>query len=170
MYIYLIQRQNNFISVLESYLLFARTSQSERQRISAIFNHIDHNHDGQIEISELIDAYKLHYPSYTSTADIEHIVKKIDKDKSGKISFAEFTSALVAKEKIFVREAVEEAFDYFDQDRTGFIEKQELVDLLGETELAEVEELMRELDLDKDQKVSREEFLGYLTEKGCLYN
>ena len=49
-------------------MLFARTSQAERQRISTIFKQIDKNSDGEIEISELVDAYKEYYPSETCEA------------------------------------------------------------------------------------------------------
>ena len=76
---------------------------------------------------------------------------------------------MVARDKIFVREAVDEAFDFFDKDKTGFIEREELMSLLKGTEMKEIEDLLVELDVDNDSRISREEFMRYLIEKGCLY-
>lgn len=33
---------------------------------------------------------------------------------------------MINREKLFVKDALEEAFDYFDTDKTGYIEKNEL--------------------------------------------
>ena len=53
--------------------------------------------------------------------DIEFILSKIDKDQSGRISLNEFTTAMVDKSKLWARSALEEAFDYFDTNKTGYI-------------------------------------------------
>jgi Ca2+-binding EF-hand superfamily protein len=68
-----IQRQNNLISVLESYLIFSKVSQEERKRISQVFKQIDKNCDGEIEKTELIQAFKDHYPDATQGHTLEEI-------------------------------------------------------------------------------------------------
>ena len=52
------QRENNLISVLESYLIFSKVSPEERKRINLLFKQLDRNNDGFIEKNELIQAYK----------------------------------------------------------------------------------------------------------------
>jgi Ca2+-binding EF-hand superfamily protein len=53
--------------------------------------------------------------------ELEYIVSKIDKNKSGKIDLSEFTAAIYDKRKLFVKDYLDEAFDYFDNDGTGCI-------------------------------------------------
>lgn len=43
----------------------------------------------------------------------------MDKNKSGKIDFNEFITAMCDKRSLFQLQALEEAFDYFDQDKSG---------------------------------------------------
>ena len=81
----------------------------------------------------------------------------------------EFTSAMIAKEKLWAKNALEEAFDYFDTDKTGYIEMNELASILSGSENEEIETLFKELDEDRDNKISKEEFIQYLLQQGCLF-
>jgi Ca2+-binding EF-hand superfamily protein len=42
------------------------------------------------------------------------------------------------KDKIYMKESLNEAFEYFDKDHTGYIEIDELKVIMGEGEQAEV--------------------------------
>ncbi len=42
------------------------------------------------------------------------------------------------KDKIYMKESLNEAFEYFDKDHTGYIEIDELKVIMGESEQAEV--------------------------------
>jgi Ca2+-binding EF-hand superfamily protein len=52
---------------------------------------------------------------------VRHILNKLDKDNSGSINFNEFASAVASKEKLWAKESLSDAFDYFDTDKTGYI-------------------------------------------------
>ena len=47
----------------------------------------------------------------------------MDKNKSGKIDFNEFITAMCDRRMLFQRQALEEAFDYFDRDGSGEISR-----------------------------------------------
>jgi Ca2+-binding EF-hand superfamily protein len=49
-------------------------------------------------------------------------VRSIDINDSGKIDFNEFIIAMYDRRKLYMRESLAEAFEYFDVDHTGFIE------------------------------------------------
>jgi Ca2+-binding EF-hand superfamily protein len=59
------QRGNNLISVIESYISMKKVSQEERERLASIFNEIDKDGNGMIDIAELIEIYKQHASSCT---------------------------------------------------------------------------------------------------------
>ena len=69
---------------------------------------------------------------------------------------------MIAKEKLWARNGLEEAFDYFDTDKTGFIERNELASILAGSANGEIEQLFSELDADRDNKISKKEFIQYL--------
>jgi calcium-dependent protein kinase len=62
-------------------------------------------------------------------------MSKLDKDKSGRIDLNEFTSAMIDRQSLFVKDSLLEAFDYFDSDKTGFIERKELEVLMQGCEI-----------------------------------
>lgn len=59
----------------------------------------------------------------------EHIFNQFDSDRSGHIDFREFLQALSVQLKGSLEERLEWAFNLYDIDGTGFIERQELVEI-----------------------------------------
>ena len=51
----------------------------------------------------------------------------IDLNKSGKIDFGEFLTAMIDWDILKNDKALEEAFKFIDQNRTGFLEKKNLI-------------------------------------------
>lgn len=84
----------------------------------------------------------------------------LDQNKSGKIDFQEFLFLMTKIDDIKSDEYLNEAFEYIDRDKTGFIEKQEMIDCLGDEE--EVIEMISMIDWNGDGMVSREEFMNYI--------
>jgi Ca2+-binding EF-hand superfamily protein len=55
--------------------------------------------------------------------EVEELLKVMDKNRSGKIDFNEFIIAMYNRRKLFQLQSLEEAFDYFDKDKSGEISK-----------------------------------------------
>ena len=57
---------------------------------------------------------------------MKKLVKTIDRNQEGRIDFNQFMIAMYNRQKLFVKESLNEAFDYFDKDKTGFLEVHQL--------------------------------------------
>lgn len=93
------------------------------------------------------------------------MIDQVDINKSGQIDFTEFIMASMAREKLFSKEKLDQAFKIFDLDGDGFITKAELANVMGGIELDDNAwmKLVKEVDSNSDGKISRDEFLNLLT-------
>ena len=98
-------------------------------------------------------------------AELHDMINEVDNDGSGTIDFAEFLSLMSKKMKdADSEEELMEAFKVFDKDGNGFISSVELRHVmtnLGEKLTDdEVDEMIREADVDGDGQVNYDEFVG----------
>jgi len=95
------------------------------------------------------------------------MINEVDADGNGTIDFPEFLTMMACKMKDTDSEEeileVETAFKVFDKDGNGFISAAELIHImtnLGEKlSDEEVDEMIREVDIDGDGQISYEEFV-----------
>ena len=112
-----------------------------------------------------------HNPFYVLFAKPnETLRKQIDADGSGTIDFPEFLTMMARKMKdTDSEEEILEAFKVFDKDGNGFISAAELRHImtnLGEKLTdEEVDEMIREADIDGDGQINYEEFVKMMMSK-----
>ena len=98
------------------------------------------------------------------------MIKEIDKDNKGKIHFADFLSlmALSLKEQT-TEEDIIQAFKVFDPDNSGIIKADKLrlimMNLGEKLTDAEIDELIREADKERNEKIDYERFVNLLMSK-----
>lgn len=103
-----------------------------------------------------------HFPT---EAELYDMIDEIDLDGDGEIDFYEFLQMILKRmEGLNKDENLMVAFQLFDRDEDGFISPIELRNVmynLGErcTE-EEFNDMMREIDLDNDGKISYQEFVN----------
>eukprot|EP00826_Nyctotherus_ovalis_P034845 TRINITY_DN2938_c0_g5_i1.p3 TRINITY_DN2938_c0_g5~~TRINITY_DN2938_c0_g5_i1.p3 ORF type:complete len:155 (-),score=53.77 TRINITY_DN2938_c0_g5_i1:68-532(-) len=135
---------------------------NEKEELTKIFAAIDKDADGKLSQQELIEGYSLINNSIEEvTKEVDGIMKSVDVDDSGYISYSEFLVALMNKKKMLIKENLREAFDAFDLDRNGYISAKEMKAILGVgKELKEEmwKSLIDEVDQNKDGLISFEEF------------
>jgi calmodulin len=101
---------------------------------------------------------------------IDFLLFQIDADGSGTIDFPEFLTMMARKMKdTDSEEEILEAFKVFDKDGNGFISAAELRHImtnLGEKLTdEEVDEMIREADIDGDGQINYEEFVKMMMSK-----
>ena len=104
------------------------------------------------------------------TAFSQFSIHQIDADGSGTIDFPEFLTMMARKMKdTDSEEEILEAFKVFDKDGNGFISAAELRHImtnLGEKLTdEEVDEMIREADIDGDGQINYEEFVKMMMSK-----
>ncbi|XP_055871354.1 neo-calmodulin-like isoform X3 [Biomphalaria glabrata] len=142
-----------------------RDSETEIKELFRIF---DKNHDNTISSSELGKMLTC-MGMEVSEEEVETLMKELDKNGNGKIEYREF-KAFMQDEMRRSEENPEEqekairmAFKVFDQNGDGVIDAAELktaMKNLGEPlSDKELNDMMKQADIDKDGKINYEEFI-----------
>ncbi|XP_042463108.1 calcium-dependent protein kinase 20-like [Zingiber officinale] len=140
-------------------------SVEELADIKEIFEKIDINRNGKINFEELqLGLHKLGHQ--ISDSDVRILMEAADVDGSGTLDYAEFAAVSIHLRKVENDEHLHKAFSYFDQNKSGYIEIEELSDSLADDLGANREEvinaIIQDVDTDKDGRISYEEFAAMM--------
>ena len=137
-------------------------TQQQKQEAMDFFVSMDQNSDGKLTKEELYEGLKKHQ-MVESLEEAEQIIQNIEVDEDEKLSYSEFLMAVFQKEEILTKENLQKQFELFDADNSGNITTQELKELLGNSE-TQWEQLIQDIDENKDGKVSFKEFKNLILE------
>ena len=135
----------------------------------AAFELFDKDRNGKITSKELGTVMRGLGQNPTEE-ELKQIIREVDLDGNGTIDFKEFLCLMVKKMKdTDTDEELLEAFKVFDRDGNGFITSHELrnvMNSLGENLTPEeIEEMIKEADLDNDGQIDYEEFVKMMMSK-----
>ncbi|KAM7534537.1 hypothetical protein Aperf_G00000112682 [Anoplocephala perfoliata] len=132
---------------------------------------------GQLSKKKFIEVYSSFFPTGDADQFCTHVFRTFDKDNSGKIDFNEFLLAINITSGGQPKEKLEWAFQMYDIDGNGTIEKKEMTEIikaiysmLGANEAtvdltpeARTEEIFEKMDSNRDGVLTRKEFMD-----GCM--
>ena len=143
---------------------------SEVYEIKEAFNLFDTDKSGTIDVQEFKDALNNLGLDDNNGAFVQ-LLDNIDANKSGKVDFDEFVNLLtVHGSDLTTKEDLERVFTYFLGDDKGdkidINHLRDVCELLGEKlSDEELEEMIFRADVDKDGKVSFDEYYNIMTYK-----
>ncbi|VDD79810.1 unnamed protein product [Mesocestoides corti] len=132
---------------------------------------------GQLSKKKFIEVYSGFFPDGNAEEFCTHVFRTFDKDNSGKIDFKEFLLAINITSGGRPKEKLEWAYQMYDIDGNGTIERSEMVEIIraiysmlgadgSSAELspeARTEEIFEKMDENRDGVLTRDEFMN-----GCL--
>ncbi|CAG9826570.1 unnamed protein product [Diabrotica balteata] len=144
-------------------------SEDQVAEFKEAFMLFDKDEDGTITMAELGVVMRSLGQRPTET-ELRDMVNEVDQDGNGTIEFNEFLQMMSKKMKdADGEEELKEAFRVFDKNNDGLISSNELrhvMTSLGERlSEEEVDDMIKEADLDGDGQVNYEEFVTILTSK-----
>ncbi|CAK7322592.1 unnamed protein product [Dovyalis caffra] len=141
--------------------------------IKQLFDMMDTDHNGNLSFEELKDGlnkfgYSIPDPDVKLLIDASKTfpllrLLKADADGNGSLSCKEFMAVSVHLKRIGSDEYLTRAFRFFDKDQNGFIEFDELREAMSNDDLGPndeqvIKDIIFDVDLDKDGRISYNEF------------
>ena len=144
-------------------------SEERITEFKAAFELFDKDRDGAINNKELGTVMR-NLGQNPSEEELKQMINEIDLDKNGVIDFNEFLYLMVKKMNgNDTEEELLEAFKVFDRDGNGYVTSHELrcvmTTLCEETSPEEIEEMIKEADIDGDGQVDYQEFVKMMMSK-----
>ena len=125
------------------------------------FDQFDKENDGTISFEEFYEAIKSVCENY-SDEDIETMFKSVDVGNDNKIYYLEFLASTLEAHGRITEERLAEAFDRMDCDDSGYISRENLMELMGiDYSEEKFNQMIKDIDVDGDGKISFDEFLDH---------
>merc|ERR1712107_202974 len=137
-------------------------SNEERAQVRQSFLKMDTDNSGVLTLANVTEALRQNQVKI-SDEDIQVIFKTLDCNSSNTVNYTDFLAAMLTFRIGMQPDLIDQAFDRFDVDNSGYITPENLkamltVRLVGTT----VEEMIAEADFAHDGRISREEFKRYI--------
>ncbi|KAE9601468.1 hypothetical protein Lal_00023879 [Lupinus albus] len=140
-------------------------SVEEVEIIKDMFTLMDTDKDGKVTYEELKAGLRK-VGSQLAEPEMKMLMEVADVDGNGVLDYGEFVAVTIHLQRMENDEHIHKAFKYFDKDGSGYIELGELEEALadesGETETDILNDIMREVDTDKDGRISYDEFVAMM--------
>ncbi|KAJ6814695.1 calcium-dependent protein kinase 20-like isoform X1 [Iris pallida] len=133
--------------------------------IKEMFENMDIHNNGKITFEELKHGlHKLGH--HIADVDAKILMDAADVDGNGTLDYGEFVAVSIHIKKMGNDDHLRKAFAYFDQNKSGYIEidelRESLTDELGQNDEDVINGIIRDVDTDKDGKISYEEFAAMM--------
>ncbi|RZC84452.1 hypothetical protein C5167_047238 [Papaver somniferum] len=140
-------------------------STEEVEDIRETFKQMDGDNDGFVSVVEL-KAGLQNFSSQLVDSEVQMLTETIETNGKGTLDYDEFLAVSLHLRRMANDEHLHKAFSYFDKDRNGYIELEELKEALMDDEAINCSEvandILQEVDTDKDGRISYDEFAAMM--------
>ncbi|CAK0786958.1 Calcium-dependent protein kinase 2 [Coccomyxa viridis] len=141
-------------------VMAAGMSPEEIAGLRSLFQSLDVDKSGTVTLDELREGLAKQGSPITQK-EVEALMESIDVDATGSIDYDEFLAATMNMSQLQMEENMYRAFQHFDTDNSGTISQAELREALrrlpGDLD-KNIDEILAEVDKDKNGEVDYEEF------------
>ncbi|KQK10428.1 calcium-dependent protein kinase 3 isoform X2 [Brachypodium distachyon] len=140
-------------------------SAEEVEDIKEMFKAMDTDNDGIVSCEELKSGIAK-FGSHLAESEVQMLIEAVDTNGKGALDYAEFLAVSLHLQRMANDEHLRRAFLFFDKDGNGYIEPDELREALKDDGAADsmevVNDILQEVDTDKDGKISYDEFVAMM--------
>ncbi|XP_078156084.1 calcium-dependent protein kinase 29-like [Carex rostrata] len=157
-------RSMNKLKKLALKVIAENLSEEDVKGLKHMFSSMDTDRSGTITFEELKTGLK-RLGSTVTDVEVQQLLEAADVDNSGTIDYLEFTTAMMHRHKLEKEENLVKAFKHFDKDNSGFITKDELQQAMSEYGMGDdaiIDDVLNEVDIDKDGKINYDEFVAMM--------
>jgi calcium-dependent protein kinase len=156
------KKETHFRRACMSMMAWSLTN-AERAQVRDAFIEMDKNQTGIITLGEMKQVLSEFNIQDAQVGPIFEALNTSPNEEIHEIQYSEFLAAMVSTRIKMHDDMLTATFHRFDVDNSGYITKDNLKVVLGESfEGAEVDTLLREADRSGDGQISREEFILYI--------
>ena len=150
----------------------SKLSEKDVSKIREYFVGIDRNGDGVISKAELVNGIQM----FTSIPQqkMDEVISSLDVNDNGVIDYTEFLTGCLIRKSFSNSGYIQGAFKHFDKDDSGVITVNEVREVLCGGEIIhglstfELEQMISEIDKDKDGCINYMEFIDMLTMRSII--
>eukprot|EP00250_Pteridium_aquilinum_P009678 c18853_g1_i1 orf=584-2155(-) len=137
----------------------------EVEGIKNMFNMMDVDKTGSLTFEQLkAGLYKI--GSQLAESEIQQLMEAADINGNGTLDYGEFIAISVHLQRMDNDEHLKKAFSFFDLNSDGFIDRCELQEMLqgelGEDGMDMINDIIQEVDTDKDGRICYDEFASMM--------
>ncbi|MCL7023521.1 hypothetical protein MKW94_009091, partial [Papaver nudicaule] len=129
------------------------------------FKQMDTDNDGFVSVLEL-KAGLQKYSSQLVDSEVQMLTETIETNGKGTLDYDEFLAVSLHLRRMANDEHLHKAFSYFDKNKNGYIELEELKEALMDDEAINcsdvANDILQEVDTDKDGRISYDEFAAMM--------
>ena len=146
--------------------MFDNISENKIKEYKSVFDLNDNNKDGNVTLDELANILKAINIS-SSDEEIKEIIMELELEGNDEINFENFVSIINRRDKdVDNEEEVIKAFKFFDKEGNGLININELKNIMlsvgKNISEEELNDMLKEADIDMDGYINYEEFIRSL--------
>jgi len=147
-----------------AYIIHNIPREKDAKSAIKLFKLVNENGDGKLQKKELKKTL-LNFVSeeFLEQNDFDDKFAMLDGENKGYVNYEEFLRATLDRKKVLTDEILKYSFIYFDPEETGFIKKKKIKSIFGnKIDNLTFQSMFDEIDLDKDGKISFEDFKSML--------